>query len=909
MSEIELLKRTLEREREARKAAEKTLEEKSLEIFRINGELRELNLVLEKMVNVKKQESSELTMLTEQNPDPIIRVDLEGNILFCNPQAETLTELFYKGVKYDAADFWKYFIEKNIHANSQSLELSHGAKVFHFTWKSFQNLGYVNIYGKDITETLTSSHRLKFLIENLQEGVLVEDEHRDILLVNDAFVNLFGIPMLTHEMIGQNCSGYADISKMLFKAPDEFVVGITSIIRDRTLILNEELELEDGRVFERDAIPIFVEKSFRGLMWKYRDITLRKSKERILQFSEEKYRNIIRNMNLGLIEVDVKETILYANQSFCEMSGYGLDEILGKNPTQLFLTKEMAHLMYQKNIARQQGISEVYEIQARIKNGEMRWWLVSGAPLYDDNGMLKGSIGIHLDITKQKELERNLTIARQEALASVKAKETFLTNMSHELRTPLNGIIGLVRDLKRSVSDVKSLNQLESIHSAADHLSSILNDILDLTKIDSGKLQLETIGFSIDEVVKRSVEVNQHKALEKGLDLNFRIDSEVEKILIGDPLRVKQILINLIGNAIKFTNNGYISVRCFVKQTIAAKQWITFEIEDTGIGMEKDFVNELFEKFSQADSSINRPNGGIGLGLNISKQLVEMMQGTIQVESVIERGTTFSVSIPFRIGSQADIPVLVDPSSSDQEFEGITVLVVEDNKLNQEVARISLEHLKVKVDVVSHGLAAVEKLEHVSYDIIFMDLQMPVLNGYDATWKIRNELKLITPIVALTANALKGEREKCLEAGMDDFISKPFEDVDLIRVLRKHVLDKKSGSEIMRQYYDLSRLMKLSGGDIAFVKKMVGLFIKQAELTIGEINAALVEQNIDAIQKLAHKIKPAIENMGVLSLGAVVKDLERPVPIEEIDWSDVKNKVDYFTQRLTEALKELHKEI
>lgn len=909
MNEIEILKRSLEREREARKAAEKTLEEKSLEIFRINGELRELNLVLEQLVNVKKQESSELSKLTEENPDPIIRVDFDGNILLRNPPAERMSEVFYKGVKYTAIDFWKFFVETGVFENNQFIEISNESKVFHFTWKSFSSLGYINLYGKDITETITSSHRLKFLIENLQEGVLVEDEHRDIILVNDAFVNLFGIPMMTFEIIGQNCSGYAEVSKRLFKSPDDFVIGISSIIRDRTIILNEELELEDGRVFERDAIPIFVEKNFRGLMWKYRDITLRKSKERILRFSEEKYRNIIRNMNLGLIEVDVKETILYANQSFCEMSQYSLDEILGKNPTQLFLTKEMAHLMYQKNIARQQGISEVYEIQAKVKNGQMRWWLVSGAPLYDDNGMLKGSIGIHLDITKQKELERNLTIARQEALASVKAKETFLTNMSHELRTPLNGIIGLVRDLKRSASDSKSMKQLESIHSAADHLSGILNDILDLTKIDSGKLQLENIGFSIDEVLKRSVEVNQHKAVEKGLSLKFGIDQDVEKVLIGDPLRVKQILMNLIGNAIKFTNNGFVSIRCFVKQTIAAKQWITFEVEDTGIGMEKAFVNELFQKFSQADSSINRPNGGIGLGLNISKQLVEMMQGEIQVESELERGSTFRVSIPFRVGTSADIPVDVNPLSDDKEFEGITVLVVEDNKLNQEVARISLEHLKVKVDVVSNGLAAVEKLKNVSYDIIFMDLQMPVLNGYDATWKIRSELKLITPIVALTANALKGEREKCLEAGMDDFVSKPFEDVDLIRVLRKHVLDKRSDSGSGRQFYDLSRLMKLSGGDIAFVKKMVGLFIKQAEQTIGELHLAVKDKDIEAIQKLAHKVKPAIENMGVLSLGAIVKDLERQVPEAEIDWDTIVNKVEYFTQRLSDTIKELHKEV
>lgn len=909
MDEIELLKKSLEREREARKAAEKTLEEKSLEIFRINGELRELNVILENLVNVQKKESLDLAKLTEENPDPILRMDFSGQMLLQNPQAKMMRSLRYKGTEYNASAFWKFFVQSAIYESVDSIEVSDESRVYHFTWSTFREQGYINIYGKDVTDTLTTSHRLKFLIENLHDGVLVEDEHRDIILVNDAFVNLFHIPMMTFEMIGQNCAGYAEISKLMFKAPDAFVTGIAGILRDRTIVLNEELELTDGRVFERDAIPIFVDKSFRGMMWKYRDITLRKSKEKILRFSEEKYRNIIRNMNLGLIEVDVKETILYANQSFCEMSGYSSEEVLGKNPTQIFLTKEMAHLMYQKNIARQQGISEVYEIQARIKTGETRWWMVSGAPLYDDNGMLKGSIGIHLDITKQKELEKSLTLARQEALASVKAKETFLTNMSHELRTPLNGIMGLVRDLRRSSEDDKVIKQLDSVYSAADHLSGILNDILDLTKIDSGKLTIEQVGFKMDEVLKRSIEVNKNKAEEKGLDLHFRIDSGVERVLIGDPLRVKQILINLIGNAIKFTNNGFVAVRCFVKQSIGSKQWITIEVEDSGIGMDKSFVLELFEKFSQADSSISRPNGGLGLGLNISKQLVELMQGTIQVQSELGRGSTFSVSIPFRIGSQVDIPMSVKTSSDEREFEGITVLVVEDNRLNQEVVRIALEYLHVKVDMVSNGRDAVERLRQVHYDIVFMDLQMPVLNGYDATSMIRRELNLTVPIIALTANALKGEREKCLEAGMDDFISKPFEDFDLIRVLRKHVVEKRSSNEEGRTFYDLSRLMQLSNGDIAFVKKMVGLFIKQAELTSSEMEVALEENNLIVIQKLAHKIKPAIENMGVLSLSSVVKDLEKPIEGDQVDWQDIRSKVNYFCTTLKETVVSLHKEV
>jgi CheY-like chemotaxis protein len=301
-----------------------------------------------------------------------------------------------------------------------------------------------------------------------------------------------------------------------------------------------------------------------------------------------------------------------------------------------------------------------------------------------------------------------------------------------------------------------------------------------------------------------------------------------------------------------------------VKQSLANRQWITLEVEDTGIGMEESFVDNIFSKFTQEDSSIKRNYGGAGLGLNITKQLTELMKGVISVESKKGRGSKFIVSIPFKIGDESDLPVELTISPENLNLENIKVLLVEDNPLNQEVAKLTLKHLKTKVDVVGDGAAAIEKLRLVSYDIVLMDLQMPVLDGYAATKIIRDELKLMVPIIALTANAIKGEREKCLNAGMDDFVSKPFEEKDIAKVLVKHVLDKRRepGTE-----------------------------------------------KVKALNKLSHKMKPAIDNLGIVSLATLIRELEKWELSSDDEWNILHKKVEDVKNILKQVAIELHKEI
>ncbi|RZJ39207.1 MAG: PAS domain S-box protein, partial [Chryseobacterium sp.] len=650
---------------------------------------------------------------------------------------------------------------------------------------------------------------LKKLLANLQSGILMEDEKRQIIFTNDLFCRMFNIPIPADAMMGRDCTNSAEESKVLFKNEDHFVRRINEILKKKKIVTNEMLETQSGMFLERDYIPIFINDHYKGHLWKYNDITerivtqnlLRQSEERnrmimdsamsaiiitnhkdqitfwnksaastfgwtkeevegkniidtiipksdkILSRSmlnkqlerniikkngeeltveisviaveqddnkyycyfikdiserkkaedrikrqEEKYRNIIANMNLGLLEVDTTETIRYANQSFCDVSGYELDELIGTNPAHLFIQGESnANFVREQIKLRKKGVSSVYQIPVKNKRGEMRWWAISGAPNYDDNCNLLGSIGIHLDITDQKKLEEDLKLEKAKALEASKAKEVFLANMSHEIRTPLNAIIGFLRELKRISLTTTQKQFVENSYNASQHLLSIINNILDISKIESGEMSLETKNFSLMESVENVITILQPKATQKNLNLHATFSKNLSPTLKGDSLKTEQILYNIIGNSLKFTHTGEIKVVCKVLRDFTNSQTISISIIDTGIGMNEDYVSKIFKKFNQEDGSISRKYGGTGLGMTITKELITLMNGEIEVKSKKDKGT--SVTIIFNI-EKGDEKLHRKSTEKKQEISisGLRVLLVEDNELNQIVAENSLKH-------------------------------------------------------------------------------------------------------------------------------------------------------------------------------------------------------------------------
>jgi PAS domain S-box-containing protein len=613
------------------------------------------------------------------------------------------------------------------------------------------------------------------------------------------------------------------------------------------------------------------------------DITEKKEAENIRKIQEEKYQNVITHMNLGLLEVDNNEIIQYANQSFATISGYELHELIGKKPSDFFIFGDNFDTIKSKNELRKQGASDIYQLPIKNKQGEPRWWAISGAPNYDNKGNVIGSIGIHLDITEQKQLELDLEIEKTNAIESSKAKEVFLANMSHEIRTPLNAIIGFLRELDKQELTELQKKYIDNSSIASKHLLAIINNILDISKIEAGEMSLESEDFVFEKSISNVATVLQPLLEQKGLGLNISISNEIVKVLKGDALRLQQILFNLIGNAIKFTSKGSISINCEVVENNSISQEIQISITDTGIGMESSYMATIFNKFSQEDKAVTRKYGGTGLGLSITNELVKLMGGRIEIESEKNVGTTFHVFINYPKGTNQNIED-EDVEESVSNIDNISILLVEDNYLNRMVAQNSLQYYNCEVTEAENGVEALEILEKKTFDVILMDIQMPEMGGIEATEIIRNKLKLSTPIIALTANAFKTEIDRCRKAGMDDYVTKPFDEEILIETIAKHTTNKKTAiprafvsqeSSATDKLYNLTSLNNLCRGDKEFIHKMITVFIEQTTDTIEKATIAISQENYLEVSQLIHRIKPSVESLGIESIFKELKLLEK----------------------------------
>jgi signal transduction histidine kinase/FixJ family two-component response regulator len=560
-----------------------------------------------------------------------------------------------------------------------------------------------------------------------------------------------------------------------------------------------------------------------------------------------------------------------------------MERIIGAS-TMDFIPKENLAILQQKIEDRKKGISEAFEMQIQIL-GKKKWWLVSSAPRFNEAHEFVGTIVICLDINQQKQLEVELREAREQAEELAQAKQNFLANMSHEIRTPMNAIMGMSSQLTKTKLSGQQKFYLDTIHTAADNLLVIINDILDLSKIDAGKLSIEEIGFEPKVVVGNAMQVLLHKAEEKGIQLtNSYCDSKMAPVFLGDPYRLNQVLLNLISNAIKFTEKGSVDLTCEVIHETDVSQTIRAKVTDTGIGMDESFVVNLFQKFNQADKSVTRRFGGTGLGMSITQQLIQLMGGTIRVDSQKNKGTTVSFELAFKKGRPADLPVKEVKFQNTALLAQKTILVVDDNDMNRLVAATMLENYQLVIREACNGVEAIDSIREQQPDLVLMDLQMPVLNGLEATKRLRETGNQV-PVVALTANAIKGEQEKCLEAGMNDYLSKPYTEEDLLQTIIKWIGHQPSATTGETQainespktetLYDLSGLAEISRGNQAFVDKMIHLFCEQTPGMLSEMISAHSSGDFARMGALAHKMKPGIDNLRIHSLKQVIRSIEK----------------------------------
>ena len=399
------------------------------------------------------------------------------------------------------------------------------------------------------------------------------------------------------------------------------------------------------------------------------------------------------------------------------------------------------------------------------------------------------------DITKLKRIEADLAAARDMAIESARLKSEFLANMSHEIRTPMNGVIGMTGLLRETPLNPQQREFVDIVGASATGLLTIINDILDFSKVEAGKLEFDAIDFDLRDALEGSLDLFKERAAAKGLALKLTIEPDVPTALVGDPGRLRQVVLNLVGNALKFTARGSVTVAVTVDKSSADRAMVHVAVRDTGIGIPAAAQGHLFEAFRQADGSTSRKYGGTGLGLAISRRLVELMGGTIGLDSVEGEGSTFwfTVDLARQRNPMKAAAVRTAPVTAPRRLQG-RVLVVEDNAVNQRVALLQLKKLGLTADAVANGREAIDALDRAPYDLVLMDCQMPVMDGFEATRAIRAGATAYQhiPIVAMTANALKGDREECLAAGMNDYVSKPIKVDDLSAAIEKWIATRRA---------------------------------------------------------------------------------------------------------------------
>jgi len=513
-----------------------------------------------------------------------------------------------------------------------------------------------------------------------------------------------------------------------------------------------------------------------------------------LKYSEDRLKFAIDGSGDGLWDWNIITGKVYFSKRWKEMLGFKENEIEND-------LKEWSSRVYSDDLdntmkdvqAHIDGKTEIYENEHRLlcKDGSYIWILDRGKALFDSSGKAIRMLGFHTDITHRKEMEQKLVLEKNKAEKAEKAKSEFLANMSHEIRTPLSGILGFVDILKENIKDEQNRKYLEIIDNSSNHLLGVIEDILDFSKIESGKLEIEKIDFDVKEEFKSIINVFQAKADEKNIYLKVDYDENLPDTLNGDPLRIKQVISNLLSNAIKFTTNDkhvYVDINY-------SNDTLNISVRDEGIGIEKDKLKQVFDVFTQADNSTTREFGGSGLGLSISSELVKLMNGSLNVKSEINKGSEFYFSIPINKVSKK---IKSEEKAEIKSLNG-KVLVVEDNKANQMFIQIMLKKMKLDFEIANDGVEAVEKFKSSVYDVIFMDENMPNMNGREATKLILEHEKknnlAHTPIIALTANALAGDREKFLNAGMDEYITKPFDKERIYQVLNMFLNKKNNITE------------------------------------------------------------------------------------------------------------------
>ena len=538
-----------------------------------------------------------------------------------------------------------------------------------------------------------------------------------------------------------------------------------------------------------NGAPTFIEKTFTGYIGSCIDITDQKIVEKEQFETAALLANITNSNPDAIFYKDLDGRYKLFNTAAARFIGKSAEEVLGKNDYELFPPDVAEKLMEKDRKTINGGTVIAFEETITNSSGLQATFLVTKGPLTNAEGEVYGVFGVSRNITERKQLEEELREAKLAAEAANRAKSEFLANMSHEIRSPMNGLLGMAQLMEYTKLTKQQKEYLEVLKGAGKNLLSLINDILDLSKIEAGKVILEPGNFSLSRCINDVILMQKPDALEKHLEMNVAIAGNIPNVLMGDQLRIKQILLNLIGNAIKFTKQGAISISAQLREQYDSSVLVQIAVRDTGIGILPDALEHIFKPFVQADSSMTRKFGGSGLGLSISLHLAELMGGSISVESRPEIGSCFTITLPLACSLEIKPEVETLPiTPRDGESLSLRILLVEDNELNIMFGAALLKKIGHNITVAENGRECLDKLEHSTFDLVLMDIQMPIINGEEALHEIRlkeQETGKHLPVIAVTAFSMRGDEERFLEEGFDGYVSKPFAINDLLIEMRR----------------------------------------------------------------------------------------------------------------------------